>query len=184
MMTEDLSGDCLNIPACWRFLHRPLFQSPSTSHSAVHLFSKQGRVLTCGVWVSLWGGKQDWQRGDSWPTPAPQTLFIVLSDMVPVVLLPELSTNGSFGVILCPHQTLSALPALSCASPYTERKSPIPSRDGVTDLSASETANIDQPLWKGALLIYPKWVHPPWKIRADKEAFTELGRMLVGTKAW
>lgn len=51
MMTEDLSGDCLNIPAWWRFLHRPLFQSPSTSHSAVHLFSKQGRVLTCGVWV-------------------------------------------------------------------------------------------------------------------------------------
>lgn len=74
--------------------------------------------------MSLWGGKQDWQRGTP-TTPAPQTLSIVPPDMAPVLLLPELSTYGSFGVILCPHQTLSALPALavSRASPYTDWKS-------------------------------------------------------------
>lgn len=166
MMTEDLSGDCLNIPAWWRFLHRPLFHSLQVPHTLQCIYSPNRGGCYLNMWslgVSV-GRKTGLAERGPLAHPSPPNPSIVPPDMVPVVLLPELSTNGSFGAILCPHQTLSAPPALagSCASSYTDRKA-WSSRDVDTDPSASEIANIDQPRCKGALLIYPKPVLHPGK---------------------
>lgn len=161
MMTEDLSGDCLNIPPQWRFLHRPLStdSKPLTLCSAFILQTGEGVISTCEIWVFLWGGNQDWQRGVPDPPHPPN---------------PKHSRHGSCGAaawaehkweLWCdPMPTANPLCtalAVSCASPYTERKSLV--LDGDTDLAAPDTANIDQPLCKGALLIYPKSVHHPGK---------------------
>lgn len=125
MMTEDLSGGCLNIPAWLRFLHRPLFHSLQAPHTLQCIYSPN----RAGCYFSTWslgvsvGRKTGLAERGPLTHPRPQTLSIVPPVMVPVLLLlPELSTNGSFGAILCSHKTLSAL-AVSCASPHTERKS-------------------------------------------------------------
>lgn len=126
MMTEDLSGDCLNIPAQWRLLHRPLFHSLQAPDTLQCIYSPNRE----GCYLNMWsldasvGRKQDWQRGDPWPTQPPKSYLLCLQTWFLVVLLPELSANGSFGVILCPRQNLSAPPALavSCASPYREEE--------------------------------------------------------------
>lgn len=187
MMTEDLSGDCLNISTRWRFLHRRLFHRLQAPHSLQCIYSPNRGGYYLNMWslgVSV-GRKIALAERDSNPPQPSKPWALCLQTWFLWCCCLSWAQMGAL-VWPCAHTrpSLHSQHWQCAVPPLTQRGRAWSSRDRDSGPSASGTANIDQPLCQESLLIYPKPVHPPWKIRADKETFTEFKRMPVGAKAW
>lgn len=159
MMTEDLSGHCLNMPARWRFLHRPLFHSLQAPHTLQCICSpnRGGSYLnTWSLGVSV-GRKTGLAERDPNPPQHPKPWALSLQTWLPCCCCLSWAHTGALAWS-CAHTkpSLHSQHWQCPVPPLTQTGRAWSSRDGITGLSASETANIDQPLCKGALLIYPK----------------------------